>query len=142
MVHSLLGAWPTRRRVALAVLVPFVAAWFVSLGRSGAVSPSPVWYGVALLAAVLGAAVLASYLPVVGRGLDLGCSPCATMSFLTLVGASFAMRNYGADIAGPLVASALLLFGLTQRMSQPSACAAPSGRGSEDVPAEPTHERA
>jgi hypothetical protein len=62
--------------------------------------------------------------PLAGRGLDLGCSPCATLSALTVVGASLAMSRYGADIAGPLVASAVLLFGLTQRVSQPATCEA------------------
>jgi hypothetical protein len=77
-------------------------------------------------AAVLGAGVLASYVPVVGRGLELGCTPCAMMSALTLVGATIALRNYGPDVAGPLVAGAVLLFGLTQRMSQPATCATPA----------------
>ncbi|HEX6247931.1 MAG TPA: hypothetical protein VFZ64_08685 [Nocardioidaceae bacterium] len=141
MVRSVLAAWPMRRRVALAVLLPAVAAWFVGLGRGGQVPPSVAWYGVALLASVLGAAVLASYVPVVGRGLDLGCTPCATMSFLTLVGGSMAIRNYGADISGPLVAAALLLFGLTQRMSQPATCAAPVRGDAGAVEAEPVRDR-
>jgi hypothetical protein len=125
MISSLLDAWPPRRRVALVVLLPFVATWFVSLGQDGRAESSPAWYVVAMLASVLGAAVLASYVPVVGLRLEVGCSPCAAMAFLTFVGASIAMRQYGADIAGPLLSSALLLFGLTQRMSQPATCTAP-----------------
>lgn len=126
MIGSVLAAWPRRRRVAALLLLPLVTAWFVVAGRSTDVPPSTGWYALVALAAVLGAAVLASYLPVVGRGLDLGCTPCATMSALTLVGATMALRNYGVDLAGPLVAAALLLFGLTQRMSQPATCATPA----------------
>lgn len=126
MIRSLLDAWPTRRRVAAALLLPLVAVWFVVVGGSTQASPSPGWYAMVMVAAVLGAGVLASYVPVVGRGLDLGCTPCAMMSALTLVGATIALRNYGPDVAGPLVAGAVLLFGLTQRMSQPATCATPA----------------
>lgn len=126
MIRSLLDAWPTRRRVAAALLLPLVAVWFVVVGGSTQASPSPGWYALVMVAAVLGAGVLASYVPVAGRGLDLGCTPCAMMSALTLVGATIALRNYGPDVAGPLVAGAVLLFGLTQRMSQPATCATPA----------------
>lgn len=126
MIRSLLDAWPTRRRVAAALLLPLVAVWFVVVGGSTQASPSPGWYAMVMVAAVLGAGVLASYVPVVGRGLDLGCTPCAMMSALTLVGATIALRNYGPDVAGPLVAGAVLLFGLTQRMSQSATCATPA----------------
>lgn len=126
MIRSLLDAWPTRRRVAAALLLPLVAVWFVVVGGSTQASPSPGWYAMVMVAAALGAGVLASYVPVVGRGLDLGCTPCAMMSALTLVGATIALRNYGPDVAGPLVAGAVLLFGLTQRMSQPATCATPA----------------
>ena len=126
MIGSVLAAWPRRRRVAAVLLIPFVGTWFVVAGRSTEVPPSAGWYALVVLATLLGAAVLASYVPVAGRGLDLGCTPCATMSALTLVGATMALRNYGADLAGPLVAAAILLFGLTQRMSQPATCATPA----------------
>ena len=126
MIRSLLDAWPTRRRVAAALLLPLVAVWFVVVGGSTQASPSPAWYALVTVAAVFGAGVLASYVPVEGRGLDLGCTPCAMMSALTLVGATIALRNYGSDVAGPLVAGAVLLFGLTQRMSQPTTCATPA----------------
>jgi hypothetical protein len=126
VIGSLLNAWPTRRRVAAALLLPVVAAWFVLIGGSTQADPSTGWYVLVLVAAVLGAGVLAGYVPVVGRGLDLGCTPCAMMSALTVVGATMALRSYGADLAGPLVAGALLLFGLTQRMSQPATCATPA----------------
>ena len=125
MIRTALDAWPVRRRVAALVLLPVVATWFVVAGNTSAVTPGIAWYAVVALASVLGAAVLASYVPAVGRGLDLGCTPCATLSALTVLGATMALRNYGPDIAGPLVASALLLFGLVQRLSQPATCATP-----------------
>ncbi len=123
MIRTALQAWPVRRRVAAALLLPLVATWFLAAGNTSPVTPGAAWYGVVAVASVLGAGVLAGYVPVAGRGLDLGCTPCATLSALTLLGATMALRNYGPDIAGPLVAAVLLLFGLTQRMSQPATCA-------------------
>jgi len=122
-VRALLDFWPARRRVAAALLLPIVAAWFAVVGGSTGGTPSAGWYALVMIAAVLGAGVLASYVPVAGRKLDLGCTPCAAMSALTVVGATVVLRSYGADIAGPLVAGALLLFGLAQRMRQPATCA-------------------
>jgi hypothetical protein len=125
-MRSLLDAWPPRRTVGAALLVPVLATWFVVVGGSTGGAPSASWYALVMVAAVLGAGVLATYVPVAGRKPDLGCTPCATMSALTVVGATLVLRSYGADVAGPLIASAVLLFGLTQRMSQPTSCA--SGR--------------
>lgn len=122
-MRALLDFWPARRRVAAALLLPIVAAWFAVVGGSTGGTPSAGWYALVMIAAVLGAGVLASYVPVAGRKLDLGCTPCAAMSALTVVGATVVLRSYGADIAGPLVAGALLLFGLAQRMRQPATCA-------------------
>lgn len=134
MIRSLLDAWPARRRVAAALLLPFVAAWFVFVGSSGATA-SAGWYLLVLVAAALGAGVLASYVPVAGRKPDLGCTPCAAMSALTVVAATFVLGNYGPDIAGPLLAGAVLLFGLTQRTSQPATCATgdPDGERRHDA---------
>lgn len=125
MIRTALDAWPVRRRVAALVLLPVVATWFLVVGNTSAVAPGVAWYGVVGIASLLSAAVLASYVPVAGRGLDLGCTPCATLAALTVLGATMALRNYGPDIAGPLVAAALLLFGLVQRVSQPATCATP-----------------
>jgi hypothetical protein len=44
------------------------------------------------------------------------------MSAFTVVAATLVLRSYGAETTGPLLASAVLLFGLTQRMSQPASC--------------------
>jgi hypothetical protein len=126
MIRSVIESWTPRRRLALVALLPLVAAWFLVVARSSSVvPPGPGWYAGAGVAALLGAAVLASYLPASGRRLDLGCTPCATLAGLTLVGATMALRSYGSEPVGPLIAVAVLLFGLTQRMSQPATCATP-----------------
>ena len=123
VIRSFAEAWPARRRTAAVLLLPIVATWFVVVGGSTQTTPSAGWYALVMVAAALGAGVLASYVPTTGRRPDLGCTPCAMLSALTVVGATVALRNYGADVAGPLVAAAVLLFGLTQRVSQPATCA-------------------
>lgn len=125
MLREAVLSWPRRRWVAVLALVPVMAAWFYAAGSTGGVRPDSLW-GLALLpAAVLGAAVLASYVPATGRSLDLGCSPCAVMAAVTVVGATVALANYGPSLTGPLVAAGFLLFGLTQRLGQQSTCATP-----------------
>lgn len=121
---SLLDAWPPRRRVAVAILLPVLATWFVAVGGSTGGDPSAGWYALTVLASVLAAAVLATYVPVAGRTPDLGCTPCAAVSAFTVVGATLLLRSYGPDVTGPLLATAVLLFGLVQRLNQPSTCAA------------------
>lgn len=139
---ALLDAWPTRRRVAAAVLLPVLVTWFVVVGRSGGGSPAAGWYAVTVLAGVLGAAVLATYVPVAGRSVDLGCTPCAAMSALTVVGATLLLQSYGPELTGPLLASAVLLFGLAQRMNQPATCTAVPPSTTSRLDGVPASERA
>jgi hypothetical protein len=122
VIRSLLDAWPNRRRVAAAILLPAVTAWFMVIGGSTGAPLPAGWYALATVAGALGAGVLATYVPVTGFRPVLGCTPCATVSALTVVAASVVLRNYGADVAGPLVANAVLLFGLAQRLREPATC--------------------
>jgi peptidoglycan/LPS O-acetylase OafA/YrhL len=125
VTRYLLDAWPARRRRALLALFPLVAGWFLLVGR-GSTEPAPPagWYLGVVVVAALGAAVLATYLPLAGRRPDLGCTPCAMLSGLTLVGATTAIHSYDGAPVGLLFAAALLLFGLSQRMGRPATCEA------------------
>jgi hypothetical protein len=124
-VLQTLAAFGTRRRiVAMALATPLLMLGFL---RAAAVPVGELavgWLVVGLVAAVLGSAVLASYLPVSGWRPDLGCSPCAAVAALTLVGAVLAIGSYGASVLGPGLAVAVTLFGLTQRLDN-AACATP-----------------
>jgi hypothetical protein len=42
---------------------------------------------------------------------------------MTVGGAAIALDSYGPSLVGPAVAIAATLFGLTQRLGQPDACA-------------------
>lgn len=112
-----------RRRTALVVLTPVVAvAFLASSGLAGGTIPV-AWLLLLAVAATLSAAVLATYVPERGLRPDLGCTPCAAVSAMTVVGAAIALDSYGASLLGPAVAIAATLFGLTQRLGQPDACA-------------------
>ena len=71
----------------------------------------------AVAVAALGAGTLARYVPTVGARLDLGCTPCAVASGLSV---PIAIGVLAAGMA-PL-ATAIAAFGLVQRLRQPDTC--------------------
>ena len=120
-------AWPRRRWLAALALIGPMAALYASVG------PSPlVWWVLptATVSGALAAVLLASYVPVPGSGwlLDAGCSPCAAVSGVAVIG-SLAMRSTAPTepgIAG--VALMLVAFGLAQRLGRVSSCPTPPPR--------------
>ena len=116
-----LHAWPRRRWVAAAAALPLLLVGFlrVAAPASGATS---LWVTLVGLAAASGSLALASYLPARGWRPDLGCSPCAAVSGLTLVGALVVLDGYGPDLSGALLALMLTTFGLVQRLRQEPTC--------------------
>ena len=114
-------SWPRRRLAAAAVGLPLLllAFWRVAAPASAATAP---WVLLLGPAAAAGSLTLASYLPSRGWRPDLGCSPCAAVSGLTLVGALVVLDGYGPDLSGPLLALVLTTFGLVQRLRQEPTC--------------------
>jgi hypothetical protein len=102
----------------------------LGVGYLGAVGVPPAalpvtWFAAALVAAGLGAAVLVSYLPASGWRPALGCSPCAAVAALTVLGSLVAVATYGPTVVGPALGAALTLFGLVQRLGQEDGCEVP-----------------
>lgn len=128
MVGRTLKEWPVRRWVAVVALTPLLAAVFVMLAGTPLGDLSGGWYALMSLAAILSAGVLGSYVPPEGFRPDLVCAPCAVMPVATVVGAMIAVNTYGAAVVGPALATAITLFGMTQRLSNVNSC---------DVPADP-----
>ncbi len=120
--------WPRRRWLATSALAPILAVAYAGLAGVSARQVSPAWVVLWLAAALVGAAVLGSYLPAVGWRPDVGCSACAAMSGLTVVGAGIVFETYGAMAVAPGLAMAISLFGLAQRLGDGDSCASPSGR--------------
>lgn len=115
--------WHPRRALAAALLTPVVAAGFLAVTTAPLASLTPAWLIVAGVAAVVSAGVLASYLPARGLRPELGCTPCAALSALTVLGASIALHRYGASLTGPVLATAVSIFGLGQRIGGNDSCA-------------------
>lgn len=129
--RTVLASWPLRRWAAFAVLLPVLALLLVAAARPVAgPGPTPVAWAMVAAAAVAGAATLASYVPVRGLRPDLGCTPCAAVSALTVVAGLVAVQGAGADPTGPALAFAATLFGLGQRLKEPAVCSTPASPAS------------
>lgn len=126
MIRHTLGEWPLRRWFAVIALTPLLATTFVKLAGASLGGPSVGWFILMSLAAIVSAGVLGSYVPQEGLRPDLGCAPCAVMPVATVVGAMIAVSTYGPAVIGPALATALTLFGLTQRLSNVNSCDVPA----------------
>ena len=116
------STWPRRRWLVAAGTAPALAVLFavVAAARPGW-SAVPWWAGL-VVASGIGALVLASYVPASGWRPDLGCTPCAAMSGVTLFAATYAFGTFGATLSAPLLASVATGFGLVQRITQAERC--------------------
>ena len=118
-----LRTWPRRRWAASLLALPLTVAAFAGAAGVPAPGAGAGWSALLLLAAAVGSLTLASYVPRRGLRPDVGCSPCAAVSGLTLVGAVVVLDGYGGHLSGPLLALAVTAFGLAQRLRQQPACA-------------------
>lgn len=119
------GRWPRRRIVVGLVTSPVIG---VGLATVGGGLPGPAgWTALVAVAALLGGATLASYVPVPGAGrrLDIGCTPCAVVAALTLVGAAGILGGSPHAASSAALAVGLVAFGLLQRMTDPESCPVP-----------------
>ena len=120
-------AWPLRRWLAAALLVPALGVVMLAVTRPAQIAAGPAWWVLLGLVVLAGAGTLASYVPATGVRPDVGCTPCAGVSALTVVAAVLLLRDAGPDLAAVALAAAVSIFGLGQRLSQPRACVAPGG---------------
>ena len=122
-LRTMIDRWPARRRVAAAVTAPVLLWLLVAVAPvAPATGRGAGWWALVVATAVAGAGTLASYVPVSGRRPDLGCSPCAMVSAATVLGAVLVVRGSAGDPAAPVLALAVALFGLGQRLAQPPVC--------------------
>lgn len=107
-----------RRLVAAAVVAPVLLVVLTDAGGGWALSSAPLWTALVGVAALLGAATLASYLPLEGQGWRdaLGCSPCAAVSAVSVLGAAFLLASSPHQASMALVAAGATAFGLFQRL--------------------------
>ena len=128
--HNAANAWPRRRLVSAAALSPVLFIVLTSAAGGWAPGLAPGWTALVALVALGASATLASYLPRPGYGrrLDVGCTPCAAVAALSVVGASGVLRSNPHDLSSAALALVIIGFGLTQRLTSPSSCAAPTPR--------------
>jgi hypothetical protein len=124
------GAWPLRRLVVAASLSPVLFTLLVGVAGGWAPLAAPGWTALVALVALGAAATLATYLPRPGAGrtLDLGCTPCAAVAALSVLGAAGVLSTAPHDVSTAVLALVIVIFGLTQRLTNPSTCAAPTPR--------------
>ena len=105
-----------RRTVTAGLLLPVLFPFLLSAG-GGWAPDEPVWTGLVALASLLGAGTLASYVPLPGERLRsvVGCSPCAAVSALTVLGSALLLGSGPHQASMALVAAGLAAFGLFQR---------------------------
>ncbi len=120
------GAWPMRKRVAVAVLTPVLVVLSVSASGGWALATSRGWTALVALVALASAMTLASYLPSPGTGLklDLGCTPCAGVAAVSVVASVVLLSSSPGDVPTAFLALGVAAFGLRQRLANPSTCPA------------------
>lgn len=118
--------WPLRRVVTVVVLFPVLLALLAGATGGWAPGAEPVWTALVAVIALAAATTLASYLPRpgTGRGLDIGCTPCAAVAGLSVLAASAVLRSEPHDVPTAILALAVAGFGLRQRLANPDTCAA------------------
>ncbi|MEP7764293.1 hypothetical protein [Sanguibacter sp. 25GB23B1] len=114
--------WPTRRLVAAALLAVPLGAILADAGGGWAPSTLPLWSGLVAVAATLGAATLATYVPVPGGTwrLDLGCAPCAAAAGLSVLAATWLLALGPHQASMAVVAVIVTAAGLGQRLTDDS----------------------
>lgn len=117
-----------RRIVAVAVLSPLLFVLLIAVAGGWAPGAPLGWTALVALMALAAAATLASYLPRPGAGrkLEIGCTPCAAVAALSVVGAGAVLSTAPYDVSTAVLASVVVGFGLTQRLTNPSTCVAPA----------------
>ncbi|HEX5333106.1 MAG TPA: hypothetical protein VFW79_10730 [Cellulomonas sp.] len=110
--------------MVVAVVTPALMALFI-VGAREPVSP-PGWTTLAGLVALMAAATVATYLPRPGTGsrLDIGCTPCASVAAITVPIAVVLLTTSPHAVPSALLALGVAIFGLRQRLTDPSTCPA------------------
>ena len=116
--------WGRRRLLAALALAPVVFAFLVQSGGGWTPAATTGWLALVVVAAVIGALTLASYVPARGQTWrdTLGCSPCAAVSGGTVIAAAFLLSAAPHEISTALPAVVVAIFGLVQRTQSTTTC--------------------
>lgn len=114
--------------MTVVVLFPLLLAGMTAVAGGWAPRAAPGWTVLVAVIALVAATTLATYLPRpgAGRGIDIGCTPCAAAAALSVLGATIVLRSSPHEVPVAILALGLAGFGLRQRLNQPAACATAS----------------
>ena len=122
-----LTAWPLRRRMAVVVIAPALFVLLAAASGGWALATSPGWTALVALVALVCATTLAKYIPSPGAGLrpDLGCTPCAAVGAVSVLASFGVLSSAPHDVSTAVLALGIsVVFGLVQRLNNPSTCPA------------------
>ncbi|WP_413452727.1 hypothetical protein AA0Y32_09265 [Georgenia phoenicis] len=108
--------WTLRHTVAAVVLTPLLLALLVTEGGGWDAARAPLWTALVSLAAVGGAAVLATYVPARGHR-SLGLLPCTVVPLMTVLAAGWLLGAETHAVPGALGAVVAVGFGLANRLT-------------------------
>ena len=112
--------------MAVAVLAPLLFVLSVTAAGGWGLATYRGWTALVALVALACAATLATYIPRPGTGhrLDLGCSPCAVVAALSVLFSFGVLSSTPHDVSTAFLALGIAVFGLVQRLNNPSTCPA------------------
>lgn len=117
------GAFDRRRGLVAVSVVPIAVLLFADAPANGSVDELGEWVLVGLLG-VLSALVWATFVPRRGGGRAMAASPCAALTALYPLLAVMALGGQPMSVGMGVLATALLVWGLAQRVRGAGACAA------------------
>ncbi|CAN5376108.1 hypothetical protein BH11ACT1_BH11ACT1_23360 [soil metagenome] len=118
--------WPARRLVTAAVAAPLLVALLVATSGGWGPAAAPGWIALVALTALAVATTVATYVPLPGTGsrLAVGCLPCAVVAPLSALVSVGLVGSAAHDVPSAMLALGVAAFGLRQRLTDASSCAA------------------
>ena len=118
--------WPARRLVTAAVAAPLLVTLLVATSGGWGPAAAPGWIVLVALTALVVATTVATYVPLPGTGrrLEVGCLPCAVVAPLSVMVSVGLIGSAARDVPSAVLALGVAAFGLRQRLTDASSCAA------------------
>ncbi|HEX5332903.1 MAG TPA: hypothetical protein VFW79_09695 [Cellulomonas sp.] len=118
--------WPARRLAAAIVVAPLMLALLVATSGGWGPAAPPAWLVLVSLTALATAMTVATYVPLPGTGrrLEVGCMPCAVVAPLSVLVSVGLVGSAARDVPSATLAVGVAAFGLLQRLTNVSSCAA------------------
>ena len=109
-----------------AVAAPLLVTLLVATSGGWGPAAAPGWIVLVALTALVVATTVATYVPLPGTGrrLEVGCLPCAVVAPLSVLVSVGLIGSAARDVPSAVLALGVAVFGLRQRLTDASSCAA------------------